>query len=216
MAKNSDIVCVNGVEHKASDLFRQYFPLLKVAAASTGLARDLCEDVALDTLNAFFQEPGRFDPAKGALGTFLCTGAKHRAIDFFRKLKGDRLFCMEDETLAFLDERGELHASLAEYTPEDACLLLTETLRRLSKGEQNKGMVKVFTMYVVAEMSRKEIAEKENVRQDYVSLAKTRLYDKFIAHLESIKREDEQGCLIFSDNDIMYLEEYIPKVEELS
>ncbi|MBR0459872.1 MAG: sigma-70 family RNA polymerase sigma factor [Victivallales bacterium] len=112
MNKNCEIIRIDGIDHKATDLYNEYFPILSRAAAVKRLPRDLCDDVASETLCSFFQNPEKYDSSRATLKTYLCTVAKSRAIDLFRKRKGDRLFCVENDELALLDKRSTIHDSL--------------------------------------------------------------------------------------------------------
>ncbi len=60
---------------------RPAFSLARRLCADDGLAEDVVQEVFL----AFWREPGRFDPARGAFGSWLLTLVHHKAVDAVRR-----------------------------------------------------------------------------------------------------------------------------------
>jgi len=60
---------------------RQAFSLARRVCADDVLA----EDVVQEAFIAFWREPGRFDPARGAFGSWLLTLVHHKAVDTVRR-----------------------------------------------------------------------------------------------------------------------------------
>jgi RNA polymerase sigma factor (sigma-70 family) len=60
---------------------RPAFSLAKRLCADDGIAEDVVQEVFL----AFWREPGRFDPARGAFGSWLLTLVHHKAVDAVRR-----------------------------------------------------------------------------------------------------------------------------------
>jgi RNA polymerase sigma factor (sigma-70 family) len=60
---------------------RPAFSLARRICADDGIAEDVVQEVFL----AFWKEPGRFDPARGAFGTWLLTLVHHKSVDAVRR-----------------------------------------------------------------------------------------------------------------------------------
>ena len=57
------------------------FSLARRVCADEGLAEDVVQEVFI----AFWREPGRFDPLRGAFGSWLLTLVHHKAVDAVRR-----------------------------------------------------------------------------------------------------------------------------------
>jgi RNA polymerase sigma-70 factor (ECF subfamily) len=71
-------------EHAIRELRRRHLPALRRAGRRVLSDDALADQVAEDVLVALWQDPGRFDPARGTLGSFLLALARRRAIDVAR------------------------------------------------------------------------------------------------------------------------------------
>jgi RNA polymerase sigma-70 factor (ECF subfamily) len=60
---------------------KQAFSLARRVCADEGLAEDVVQEVFI----AFWREPRRFDPARGAFGSWLLTLVHHKAVDAVRR-----------------------------------------------------------------------------------------------------------------------------------
>ena len=60
---------------------KQAFSLARRVCADEGLAEDVVQEVFI----AFWREPGRFDPLRGAFGSWLLTLVHHKAVDAVRR-----------------------------------------------------------------------------------------------------------------------------------
>ena len=60
---------------------RPAFSLARRVCADEGLAEDVVQEVFI----AFWREPGRFDPSRGAFGSWLLTLVHHKAVDAVRR-----------------------------------------------------------------------------------------------------------------------------------
>jgi len=60
---------------------KQAFSLARRVCADEGLAEDVVQEVFI----AFWREPGRFDPSRGAFSSWLLTLVHHKAVDAVRR-----------------------------------------------------------------------------------------------------------------------------------
>ena len=60
---------------------KQAFSLARRVCADEGLAEDVVQEVFI----AFWREPGRFDPTRGAFSSWLLTLVHHKAVDAVRR-----------------------------------------------------------------------------------------------------------------------------------
>jgi RNA polymerase sigma factor (sigma-70 family) len=76
---------VAGDQRALGELYDQWskpaFSLARRVCADEGLAEDVVQEVFI----AFWREPGRFDPARGAFGSWLLTLVHHKAVDAVRR-----------------------------------------------------------------------------------------------------------------------------------
>ena len=76
---------VAGDQHALEELYdrwaRPAFSLARRVCADDVLAEDVVQEVFI----AFWREPGRFDPARGAFGSWLLTLVHHKAVDAVRR-----------------------------------------------------------------------------------------------------------------------------------
>jgi RNA polymerase sigma factor (sigma-70 family) len=72
-------------ERAVEELYARYSgPLYSLAYQVTGADR-FAQDVVQEVFVAVWKDAGRFDPARGALGPWLFSLARHKAIDFVRR-----------------------------------------------------------------------------------------------------------------------------------
>lgn len=76
---------VTGDQQALGELYDRWskpaFSLARRVCADEGLAEDVVQEVFI----AFWREPGRFDPARGAFGSWLLTLVHHKAVDAVRR-----------------------------------------------------------------------------------------------------------------------------------
>jgi RNA polymerase sigma factor (sigma-70 family) len=76
---------VEGEQRALGELYdrwsKQTFSLARRVCADEGLAEDVVQEVFI----AFWREPGRFDPTRGAFGSWLLTLVHHKAVDAVRR-----------------------------------------------------------------------------------------------------------------------------------
>ncbi len=115
-------------------LFRHFAPRVKAYMARTGGDGQLAEELMQETMIAVWNKADRFDPAKGAVSTWIFTIARNLRIDAYRREKrpdfdpNDPAFVPDDVAPADaeLDARQaaeRLHQAIAAL-PEDQAALL--------------------------------------------------------------------------------------------
>jgi RNA polymerase sigma-70 factor (ECF subfamily) len=115
-------------------LFRHFAPRVKAYMARMGGDGQLAEELMQETMIAVWNKADRFDPAKGAVSTWIFTIARNLRIDGFRREKrpdfdpDDPAFVPDDVAPADaeLDARQaseQLHQAIAALPVEQAALL---------------------------------------------------------------------------------------------
>jgi RNA polymerase sigma factor (sigma-70 family) len=74
-----------GDEQAMETLHARYAGLMRAVALRVTRTERLAEEAIQDALMAVWQDPGRFDPARGALGPWLLTLTRYKAIDLVRR-----------------------------------------------------------------------------------------------------------------------------------
>ena len=74
---------------------------------------------------------------------------------------------------------------------------------------KDKKTLEILVRFVVNRENREGLAREYGVENDYVSVVKTRYLKLFQALVGNVMREDEEGKLRFSNNDISFLEPYM-------
>jgi RNA polymerase sigma factor (sigma-70 family) len=115
-------------------LFRYYAPRIKSYMSRGGGDRQLSEELMQETMTAVWNKAARFDPAKGAVSTWIFTIARNLRIDAYRR---DRRPEFDPDDPAFVQDHavaadfafeqeesaGALHQAIAELPEEQAELL---------------------------------------------------------------------------------------------
>ena len=132
---SSDAVLVVAVARRdqvaLAELYRRHGGRLFCAALRVLSVRPLAEEVVQDIFTRLWQNPERFDPARGSLRSFLLAQCHGRAVDIVRS-----------ESARRRREDGEANALSADYVLEDEVLdfvagqKLREAVATLSKKEQ--------------------------------------------------------------------------------
>lgn len=107
----------NRDEDVMNDVINKYSRLLwKIADAvlnNVGSVQDV-EEVVADAFIFLWEHPGKFDPKRGSLKSFLCIVARSRAIDRYRELARHGTLPLEEAVLA--DHLGMQEQLLQEET----------------------------------------------------------------------------------------------------
>ena len=132
---SSDAVLVVAVARRdqaaLAELYRRHGGSLFCAALRVLSVRPLAEEAVQDTFIRLWQNPERFDPARGSLRSFLLAQCHSRAVDIVRS-----------ESARRRREDGEANARRASYVLEEEVLdfvsgqKLREAVATLSEKEQ--------------------------------------------------------------------------------
>lgn len=132
-------------------LYREHAPSVRaVALRVLGRPSD-ADDVTQDVFIRFWREPGRFDPRRGEIGSYLRLMARSRALDLWRRDQAagrarERLRVVthreadgsEDRPAAMVErdeQRRAVRAALRELPPDQREALVLSYWGSLSPGE---------------------------------------------------------------------------------
>lgn len=158
-------------------LMEEYSRLLWVIAAGilsgTGNREDV-EDIISDVFLALWEEPGRFDPQRGSIKTWLCVKTRSCAIDFLRKS------CRQDLPLAEIDspEVGE-DAVLEEIVSKQNMDRILELIRLQDQPDRE-----ILILRLVYEIKPSLIAAK-------LKLPAAEVYSRIRAGKRRLRKELE-------------------------
>lgn len=103
--KDTDIISAIAArdEDTMNDVINKYarllWPIADAVLKNAGCAQDVEECVA-DAFIYLWEHPGRFDPEKGKLKSWLCMVARSRAIDRYREITRRNTIPLEEAVLA--------------------------------------------------------------------------------------------------------------------
>lgn len=94
------LAVADGSDGALSEIFRRYSS--QVLGLARRLIRDpsIAEEVVQDVFLKFWREPGRFDPSRGNLRSFLLAMTHHRSVDLIRSESSRRIREEKDARLA--------------------------------------------------------------------------------------------------------------------
>jgi len=118
-----------GSQEALSEVHRRHSGAVRAIARRAGVAADLAEEAVQDVFLALWVSPGRFDPARGNLRSYLQVQAYRRAIDIGRseaaRRRRERQDAHRDRRVSDDVERqvldaasaGQVHAAMADLHP---------------------------------------------------------------------------------------------------
>ncbi len=107
---NRDEDAMNAVINKYSRLL---WPIADAVLKNAGSIQDV-EEVVADAFIFLWEHPGKFDPKRGSLKSFLCIVTRSRAIDRYRELTRRQTVPLEETVLA--DQFGMQEMLIQEDT----------------------------------------------------------------------------------------------------
>ena len=107
---NRDEDAMNFVINKYSRLL---WPIASAVLKNVGSEQDV-EEVVADAFIFLWEHPGKFDPKRGTLKSWLCIVARSRAIDRYREITRRQTVSLEETVLA--DRFGMQEALMREDT----------------------------------------------------------------------------------------------------
>ncbi len=152
-----------GDQHAIETLHERFAPGMYSVAMRVTRSERLSQEAVQDAFMAVWQDPLRFDPARGSLGPWLFTLARYKAIDAVRREAAAKRHTAEADLELYEapdDVHNEVWRGLRRERLNDAISRLPEDQRRALSLAFIKGLTHV------------EVAEREGVP---LGTAKTRI-----------------------------------------
>lgn len=124
-----------GSQEALAEVHRRHSGAVRAIARRAGVAADLAEEAVQDVFLALWVSPGRFDPARGNLRSYLQVQAYRRAIDIGRseaaRRRRERQDAHRERRVSDDVERqvldavaaGQVHAAMADLHPRQRQVL---------------------------------------------------------------------------------------------
>jgi len=114
-------------------LFKHYAPRLKAFLMRTGLAPNMAEELAQETMLMVWRKASYFNPARASVGTWIFTIARNIRIDGHRKERGRSAMALEFEgetevpstevDLLASEREAQIRSALASLSEEQALVV---------------------------------------------------------------------------------------------
>ncbi len=168
---------------------REFFDIYKKLMFSVAIKEGLDKgdaDMAVDDvmLTIFVKKACNFDPKKSHFSTYLTTMVRN-ACRSLKRREHRYMYFEEEDMIQIFEENGALVQD-KELEAKEIRKCIDEGIQILRQEVRSQLMVDAFVMMVIDEERPKDIAQKLNVRPDYVSLAKNRCLPKLRAILRRI------------------------------
>lgn len=159
--------------------FERYQPLLVAFSKRLGLKDADAQDAAQETLMSFVSayREGNYDRMKGRLRTWLFGIASHKVRDIQRKRGRDLVIVDEADSTRFLNKVPDDHSMSEIWEAEWAKAVLDECLRQVREQVKPKTF-EAFELFALKNMTAAEVAEKLDMSENAVWIAKNRVLSK--------------------------------------
>lgn len=200
---------------KTAAFITEFKPVIEKAAANVGLDPFFFDEVVSSLAVKFSLGKINYDPSKGVERcAYIYAIAHNMAVNYLRKNEKWLGFTpiIDDENFDAV-EHGAYTEPWNESATEDARMVFTEALKRLSK-EHDPLSVEIFLRAFLRNESYVDLARQYRKNPSTVASMNSRLLGKFKKILAAIFSEEEKGCFVKSTNSIDYLNPYLGFLNE--
>ena len=171
----------------ADIFYKTYRSFMFAIAKSQGFCQlDANEVINEIMIKIFVDQKCGYKPERGPFRNYLAAMVRNECRSRRRKEKHFTYY--EEKDMEKLCDDNEMFSPVSGYSRE-TIEWIEEGIKQLRKEVRSQIQVDTFVMMVIGKMSPTEVAEKLNVRPDYVSLAKIRCLPHFKAILRKINQE---------------------------
>ncbi len=170
-----------GDQHAIEILHERFGPRMYSVAMRVTRSERLSQEAVQDAFMAVWQDPRRFDPARGSLGPWMFTLARYKAIDAVRR------------EAAAKRETAEVDLELYE-APDDVHDEVWRGLRRARLNEAIRGLPedqrRALSLAFIQGLTHVEVAEREGIP---LGTAKTRIRTALLRLRAALEMELSEG-----------------------
>jgi len=176
----------------SSDVFMTYMDrIVKILMRRLGCDEDAAHDSAVEVIFTYTQQPGRYDPGKGRLFSYLLQAAKHRVAD--KRRSADARSRREQRFVSAVehDTRAPNEELEAQVEARLAVRRLVE--RKYLKNERDGEALRLIVYGVRSTEQLAEAFGLSSLPKDELKRAVKRHRDRLMKVLERFGKEDSDG-----------------------
>jgi RNA polymerase sigma factor (sigma-70 family) len=180
-----------GDQHAIEIMHQRFAPRMYVVAMRVTRSERLSQEAVQDAFMAVWQDPSRFDPARGSLGPWMFTLARYKAIDAVRREAAAKRHTAEVD-LELYEASDDVHDEVWRRLRRER---LNDAISRLPEDQR-----RALSLAFIQGLTHVEVAEREGIP---LGTAKTRIrtallrlraaLETYLSECESPGEDGESG-----------------------
>jgi len=170
-----------GDQHAIEILHERFAPRMDSVAMRVTRSERLSQEAVQDAFMAVWQDPRRFDPARGSLGPWMFTLARYKAIDAVRREAAAKRHTAEVD-LELYEAPDNVHDEVWRGLRRER---LSDAIRRLPEDQR-----RALSLAFIQGLTHVEVAEREGIP---LGTAKTRIRTALLRLRASLATDLSEG-----------------------
>ena len=199
---------------KVAAFISKFKSVIERAAAQVGLDHFFYDEVVVELACKFSLGKIQYDPSMGVgEEAYIYSIAHNAAVNLKRKNNKWDGNVSIDEDGTFDPIGTHIYSNFESgFETDDSLFIFFEALKRLSK-EFNHTSVEIFVRSYLRKEHYILLANEYHQNPTTVASKKSRIFKRFLAVLNQIRYEEDNGCFVKSTNSIDYLKPYLGDLE---
>ncbi len=170
-----------GDQHAIEILHERFAPRMYLVAMRVTRSERLSQEAVQDAFMAVWQDPRRFDPARGTLGPWMFTLARYKAIDAVRREAAAKRHTAEVD-LELYEAPDNVHDEVWRRIRRER---LNDAIRRLPKDQR-----RALSLALIQGLTHVEVAQRERIP---LGTAKTRIRTALFRLRAALETDPSEG-----------------------